>query len=1021
MRAGLRRRDVAFACLIGALLMAGVEYGLAVWTFPEALDRSVLLRLAALTIVLAMGFGALTALACATAMTGYRVLARWRQPSSRAGEAHHGEAPRTTMPSGSPRTGPVGPVAGAGLAALGCMGTALVTHHYVTYYFKEPILGALVVGTAVAVAVGLAASFVAGARAHQCARQVASVGRGGQQIVRPASAAPANRHQLHPAVAFGWAGLTLGALALAVTAAVLLRWPQQPLVMAGIVGGVAVLAMWQLPGLTTLFVAAADACHPLGAANPLGRRRAALLAMLASTAGLGLIAQRVLPQARAVFAGRDRLFVSVAVFTIGLAYALAHLQQRRAATASVPGRRFGRWAAAASVAALAFLTLSVHTLRVWGADQRTKYAAMTASPALQRGIAVVRRLSDVDGDGFSSLLGEQDCAPWNAQIHPLARDLPGNGIDENCNGRDGVVAPAPAADGSQQVPAPFDRRDWNFLLITIDTVRYDRTTFGGYAQRSKRDTTPHLAAFAERAISFAFAQAPSAGTMASIPAIITSKFFHSGIALDETIKPGNPPKIKPENTTLFEVMQRGGYRTGVIASHEYWNNWGLDQGVDVYDNSIGAKPDPFRVVADQVTNRTLAFIANQRDKWCLWAHYIDPHGRYVAHPDVVDWGGSEPDLYDAELRWTDQEVGRLLAELARMPHADRTIVIITSDHGDSMGEHNIPVGTHGSALYRELLHVPFLIYVPDAPPRKISSAVSNLDVLPTMAALAGIDISDLAIEGRSLVPEVFFGREDRARMVFAETNYPDVQRAAISADYKLIYRLHANLYEFYDLRQDPEETRNRASEASPELTTYKNALNDWLERVMYARDREFNQAARKFESLLAQPPTPTHPASLTLADDAITVLGFDVDATPTTAGRADSTLRLRATVYFAARANPPAVRFGLVIQDRGQPANLTRTGARPAGKGLLPTERWRAGEYFKETFELVVPASTQGWRLGLEVVPATVAPRRGQAPSQGSPPWLANEPNTQLLGDFVAQPETTESTPPQGSPNPPKP
>ena len=67
---------------------------------------------------------------------------------------------------------------------------------------------------------------------------------------------------------------------------------------------------------------------------------------------------------------------------------------------------------------------------------------------------------------------------------------------------------------------------------------------------------------------------------------ITSKYFHSGIALDEHVTPGMPPRLKPENTTLPEIMKRGGYTTGVIASHEYWNDWGMDQGVDDFDNSF---------------------------------------------------------------------------------------------------------------------------------------------------------------------------------------------------------------------------------------------------------------------------------------------------------------------------------------------------------------------------------------------------------------------------------------------------
>ena len=110
-----------------------------------------------------------------------------------------------------------------------------------------------------------------------------------------------------------------------------------------------------------------------------------------------------------------------------------------------------------------------------------------------------------------------------------------------------------------------------------------------------------------------------------------------------------------------------------------------------------------RYPAAQTTDHILAWVSRQQGhKWFLWAHYIDPHGRYVAHPDVIDYGSSEPDLYDAEIKWTDQEIGRLLDQLRRLPSFANTIIIITSDHGDSMGEHNVPLGTHGTALYREL-------------------------------------------------------------------------------------------------------------------------------------------------------------------------------------------------------------------------------------------------------------------------------------------------------------------------------
>src|SRR6185436_9623745 len=113
-----------------------------------------------------------------------------------------------------------------------------------------------------------------------------------------------------------------------------------------------------------------------------------------------------------------------------------------------------------------------------------------------------------------SLLGEGDCAPFDPAVHPGAIDLPDNGSDENGDGHDFSLRDvAAAASSGGEVPERF-RKDWNVLFITIDTLRYDHTTFGGYADGPRRrNTTPNLAALVRRSVSFAFANAPSAGTM----------------------------------------------------------------------------------------------------------------------------------------------------------------------------------------------------------------------------------------------------------------------------------------------------------------------------------------------------------------------------------------------------------------------------------------------------------------------------------------------------------------------------
>jgi arylsulfatase A-like enzyme len=774
----------------------------------------------------------------------------------------------------------------------------------------------------------------------------------------------------HPAVAWLWATVATGLVSVAViqrAAALAIARYNEVQLKAALIAAIAVawiagaIALHRVLAIAAR-VGATGLAPLLGAANPLGRWRAAGAAWAGLVGGVLAASWLALPQSRSVLP--VRLVVSGVVITLGMGLgALRHARRAQR-------RRSRRRALALAGAALAGMTATL----VWlGADLETKYVAFTASPALDRLIDAVRFANDLDGDGFGSLLGEGDCAPLDPAIHPGAIDVPDNGVDENCDGHDFSLRDTAVRPPDKAVPPRF-RKDWNILLLTIDDLRYDHTTFGGYADSPRhRDTTPHLAALVKQSVSFAFTNAPSAGTMASIPAILTSKYFHSGIALDESPRPpGTPPGILPENTTLPEIMKRKGYATAVVSSHVWWNHWGFEQGVDDYDNSIAPTDDPFRVAADRVTDHVLAWVSRkQATRWFLWAHYIDPHGRYVAHPDVADYGASEPDLYDAEIKWTDQEVGRLLDQLRRLPSFANTIVIITSDHGDSMGEHTVPLGTHGTALYRELQHVPMIFFIPDNQPRIVRGAVTNLDIVPTVAALCDIDVHDLSFEGRSLVPQLFYDRaEDPDRIVFAETNAPQKERAAISERWKLIYYFGSNLYELFDLAADPWEHHNLAPEAPPALATMKQALQAWMDRVMYVRDPTFNQAYRQLaDVVLSSAPAPQiATAGQTL--DGIAILGAGIaDDRPVAPGA-----RLDVHVYFhVEQPTTIAYRFQLAAWPidpadptaAPAPGRILRTSLRATAGGAFSTERWKSGDNIRERFPLTIPPDwPPGWPAG---------------------------------------------------------
>nr|HEX4313295.1 sulfatase-like hydrolase/transferase [Kofleriaceae bacterium] len=796
----------------------------------------------------------------------------------------------------------------------------------------------------------------------------------------PFVAEPPGADGVRPGVATLWAVVAtagvLGMLLQRTGAWAIERYKEPQLTAALIAVAGLVLAAAAAP-LHRAFTAAARAggaalAPMLRVANPLARWRAAGVA-LGVLAGMVLLAcWLAFPTAREPLHARTVLAAIVIGFGMGVG-ALAHdrLGPRVAAARRRRGTRSQR--TRGLVVAGASLVAIMATLLHFGGDPDAKYVAFTASPAFQNLIDLVRVANDVDGDGYGSLLGENDCDPFDSSIHPGAKEIPDDGIDQDCSGEDlslrDLAAPS---DPKDPIPDKFKRTDWNVLFITIDTVRYDETTMGGFT----RDTTPRLAELAKKSTTFTFCNAPSAGTMASIPAIITSKYFHSGIALDENVPPHMPPRLKPENTTLPEIMKRAGYYTGVIASHEYWNDWGMEQGVDDYDNSIGKTPDPYRVCADKVTDHALAWIARQQGKkWFLWTHYIDPHGRYVAHPDVVDWSDTERDKYDSELKWTDQELGRLFDEMSRLPSWKHTIVIVTSDHGDSMGEHTVPLGTHGTALYRELQHVPMIFYIPDNAPHVIGGAVTNLDIVPTIADLVGIDVHDLSFEGKSEVGAIFYGKEDHDRIVFAETNLPDRQRAAISEKYKLIYYLNKGIYEFFDLTADPWEKTNLAPKHPASMDPMKSALDKWLERVMYARDSDFNQQIRQMKDALlgSAAPAPATGARGAL-DDQIDVLGASyADGSAAVPGS-----KLDVFVYMTAHDRESTdFKFSLtawpttdatVAPDVAPPVTALHTSPHLTADGALPSSRWRPGEYIRERFTISVPKGWTGTGLAVAVV-----------------------------------------------------
>ncbi len=455
---------------------------------------------------------------------------------------------------------------------------------------------------------------------------------------------------------------------------------------------------------------------------------------------------------------------------------------------------------------------------------------VTRSPTLSMMFRFASNVTDVDRDGVSSLFGQGDCAPFDSSVHPGAVDLPDDGIDQNCVGGDFVRVPRPSPLPAKPVPAALRRSDYSILLVTIDTVRWDHTGAAGY----DRPTTPALDALAARGAFFENSYSVGNTTQEVLPVIAASQYMEK-IPRDPRLAsdPQAPRRLQPGVTTLAEVLSKGGYRTAMFTSSKYFQHWNLDQGMDDHVNVLESGSPTAYETAPELTRRAIDWLASRSkdEKWFVWVHYLEPHWPYEKHATSQSFGDSPTDLYDGELRFVDDQLGVLVnwigaSELWR----DRTIVVVTSDHGESLGN-NGRYG-HGGDVLQYLVEVPLVIAVPGAEPRRVTTPSSSIDLAPTLAAFAGVPPDGRWI-GRALVPEIAYGDNDPDRIVFATEPGGRIY-AAITARWKLVYQERVNLWRLSDLVVDPAEKQDVSAEHRDIRQRLETALIRWREWMVGA-------------------------------------------------------------------------------------------------------------------------------------------------------------------------------------------
>jgi arylsulfatase A-like enzyme/tetratricopeptide (TPR) repeat protein len=384
---------------------------------------------------------------------------------------------------------------------------------------------------------------------------------------------------------------------------------------------------------------------------------------------------------------------------------------------------------------------------------------------------------------------------------------------------------------------PALRTPPDILLISIDTLRADR--LGSYGHRSAH--TPVLDALAARGARFTRATTVTPLTLPAHTSLMTARF-----PTRHGVRDNGGYYVPGELETLAERARAAGYRTGAfVSSFVLDRRWGLDQGFDEYwddfDLSGGgsASMDDIQRPATPVIDRALRWMTEPGEAPTLtWVHLYDPHTPYAApEPHRSRFPATMAGAYDAEIAYVDVEIGRLLEDLRARGRLDRTLVVVTGDHGESLGEHGEQ--THGFFIYQSTMHIPLIVAGPDVTAAVIDRPARIVDIAPTLLSLADLPGLDDA-DGRALLP----APPDEDAPVYLESFYPRFHygwsELTSVSDGRFKY-IAAPRPELYDLEQDPGEVHNLVVEQDRRAASL-------AAMVKVLRDREVASAPQPMDA-----------------------------------------------------------------------------------------------------------------------------------------------------------------------------
>lgn len=415
-------------------------------------------------------------------------------------------------------------------------------------------------------------------------------------------------------------------------------------------------------------------------------------------------------------------------------------------------------------------------------------------------------------------------------------------------------------------------RDLNVLLINIDALRPDHLGCYGY----KRNTSSNIDKLAKEGVLFLQAISQGSWTLPSTFSLISSRYPHEyGVFLW-----GEP--FDPSFPTLDSLLKKEDYNTKLISNHP-----GLTGFAQCFD-SVEINDH----LADVVTQKAICFLRERKGKFFLWLHYVDAHGPYRPPTNyrhkylndglykqdkhlpistnpynspyfdigaiplyVTEDGITDVDYYvaqyDSEISFVDEQIGTLLKALKELGLDKKTIIVLTSDHGELLGEHNIYF-THGGTLYDATVKVPLIFKCKGLLPagRIIDEQVGHIDIMPTILDLLKVK-AEIKMRGINLMPFILKKNANFPRKIIVSENFDcdpenfweEIVVALRTEEWKIYNSITkwkfdnsiSQSYELYNIKNDPKESVNLNRMEKEKFRFLKKESDQWMNNIMTSK------------------------------------------------------------------------------------------------------------------------------------------------------------------------------------------